>query len=164
MSLLSHQSSVNPTTTFWSKTAEVAPLPGQFAFVASDPNSTTAVSFEQEIPFLSAKEIISVKIPTLPYDVNYYCYCSVNLSSETDTGIFEVGLAGTSAGALALTDLRASKGWFNVSTFVVSPCEANLDGETIAVFIQNSFSGETINVIGNASIIVIGYPVIPPPE
>jgi hypothetical protein len=37
MSLLSHQSSVNPTTTFWSKTAEVPPLPGQFAFVASDP-------------------------------------------------------------------------------------------------------------------------------
>lgn len=155
MSVLSHQSAINPTQNFWGT--------GSGSGIAPFYVGMTGDTFDASLTdgnFFGCGDPIN--FPTLPYDVVYFVSCYFNLSSGgVDSGEFELQLSGTSTSATTPCNFSASKGWFSMSLSTNFTIPATIDGETIAQLIFNN-SGDTIPVVGNCRMYAVGFPMSPP--
>jgi hypothetical protein len=159
MSILSHQSAVNPTINFWGAGGGAGSLvPFVVQASVSQVEGTNLVLEENE-----TRIILSATFPQLPYDVYYVANGATNLLTE-ETGItFVVGLSGTTMNLLTTSTLTPEKGWNGVPLSGGFLIPANIDGESLFILYSNSIQGGQITITNyNASWNIVGYPIPPP--
>lgn len=156
MSVLSHQSDINPIQNFWGSGGGVPEPLEHPPFIVDVPS--TMQDFDAVVSNETYFTILNTSFYKLPYDVLYMITGVFNFQDmDESTPEFDVGVSGTTIVAFSKCNFTATKGWFGMSVVAVSPVPAGVDGEEVSLIIQN-LSGSDIAFKGNANWTVIGYP------
>lgn len=154
MSLLTHQSAINPTQNFWGKGGGTLPSNAPFV-VASNESVQPFDALLDEGQRLVLQE---VSLPALTFNVVYIITATWNINSGgVDSDIFKLSIDSVESNSSTSSNTTASKGWYSQSVIGSVGVLAG-DSDVVQLAVSYDQPG-TVNVFGNTTWSVIGFPI-----
>lgn len=153
MSLLAHQSAVNPTVNFWGNGGgSPVPVPYQESSASANINTTIGDGLEYKP--------ISITIADSPLDIVYVVSVFYNLNSDgADSFPFLLGVQYNGGNQFAIeADFKSGKGWATSSFTQSYNIIPNSGAITLETYINNTTGGD-LAVNGTVNWSVIAYPL-----